>query len=156
MNKPLGSFGDQLFELGRDAGRKFARDVVKGVPKAAGKQILGDQIIDNSSGTKDRKIDDRKKGGQDPVTGKPVPSKKTLTQLTQATVQLQQIRLKKVREELEKQRLKVSSDQGAGNNQPGTGPEIPVEKPKVPQDNAVQATLRNAQSTGEAGKNIGG
>lgn len=88
---------------------------------------------------------------QDPNPNEPPPpSKKILNQLNQATAQLAKMRLDKVREELEKQRLKTgSSDQVLGSSK-----EITQQKKLV--DDAVAQTLRSSKSTGEFGKNIGG
>lgn len=119
-NNPLGDFVDEVEEV--------TKDTVKGIVIEAKKQVF------------DKKVD--------PITNKPVPTKKVLTQLTQATKQLQQTKLQKIREELDKQRLKVT-DQKAKPTQPGQGPELSAEKPK-PADDAVQKTLRNSQSTGES------
>ena len=65
------------------------------------------------------------------------------------------MRMKKVREELEKQRLKVSNVQGTGNSQNATGPEVPVE-PEGQKEDVVAKVLKASKSTGEFGKNIGG
>ncbi len=79
----------------------------------------------------------------------PPPSKKILNQLNQATAQLAKMRLDKVREELEKQRLKVKK--------PASVPAAAVDSVEVkPVDDAVAQTLRSSKSTGEFGKNIGG
>lgn len=135
MNNPLGNFADEVGET--------AKDTAKDLVMEAKKQILT---------KKDDKQDDKK---IDPTTNKPVPTKKVLTQLTTATAQLAQTKLKKIREELEKQRLKVTDKEPLKTGQPGQGPELPAEKPK-PKDDAVAATLRNAKSTGEMGRNVGG
>lgn len=75
----------------------------------------------------------------------PPPSKKILNQLNQATTELSQIRLKKIREELDKQRLKIKK------------PELEkIEETKREAFDVVAQTLKNSQSTGEFGKNIGG
>lgn len=84
----------------------------------------------------------------DQVTGKPIPKKKTLTDLQKATAQLAQARLKKVREELEKQRLKVS--------QPARATPIENESPKPKEEDIVQKTLKGSKSTGEFKGLIGG
>lgn len=78
----------------------------------------------------------------------PPPSKKILNQLNQATAQLAKMRLDKVREELEKQRLKIK---------PASVPAAAVDSVEVKSvDDAVAQTLRSSKSTGEFGKNIGG
>lgn len=113
---------DETGEILKDTGKSI---VVEGK-----KQILG-------------KKDDKK---QDPVTGKPVPSKKALAQLTQAVAQLQQAKLKKIREELEKQRL------------PSAAPEKKQEEleAKKKSFDVIAQTLKNAKSTGEFGRQVGG
>lgn len=120
INNALGDFKDEVVEQ------------FESIPKIAKKQILGDK----------QKTDDK----VDPITNKPKPSKKIMTQLTQATAQLAQTKLKKIREELDKQRLKVIPPEKKAE----------IEQKKMAQDDAIAATLRNAQSTGEMGKNIGG
>lgn len=91
----------------------------------------------------------------DEVTGKPVPSKKMLGNLSQQVAQLSQMRLKKVREELEKQRLKVEEAASAKATASQGGPEIKHED-KKPQDDAVAKTLAASKSTGEMKGAIGG
>lgn len=144
MNNSFSDAGDQLFELGKFTAKKFVKDVVKGVPAAAKNQIVGEQ----------KPKDEKNQKKVDPTTSKPVPSKKMLTQLTQATTQLQQAKLQKVREELDKIRLKVTEEKPLAGKE-GQGPAMPVEKPKQ-QDNAVQAMLRSSKTTSEMGKNLGG
>jgi hypothetical protein len=142
--------GDQAFELGQDTARKFVKDVVKGVPKSAKSQIIGPadaKAVAGEASDKNKKTD--------PTTGKPVPSKKVLSQLTQATAQLAQTKLKKIREELDKQRLKTSGPASADASARQAGPQVPTEKPK-PKDDVVAQTLKASKSTGEFGKNIGG
>ncbi len=142
MNNPLGNFADEAGEVIKDT----TRDIVV----EAKKQVLGKKDKDNKK--------------QDPVTGKPVPSKKALTQLTQATAQLQFAKLKKVREELEKQRLKTTSEKQKlapieSNKAVGKGPAIAsseAEGEKAPPPEAVTATLRGSKSTGEFGRQVGG
>lgn len=101
---------------------------------------------------KKTKPKDQKKTNVDPVTGKPIPSKKVLSHLTQATAQLAQMRLKKLREDLDKQRLKVAAQKPG--DQPQAGPALP-EKP-VEKDDAIQKTLKASKSTGEFKGLIGG
>ena len=115
IKNALGDFKDEAIEQ------------FETIPKIAKKQILGE----------DKKVD--------PITNKPKPSKKMLTQLTQATAQLQQAKLKKIREELDKQRLKI----------------IPPEKKaaleaKKEKFDVVAQTLKNSESTGEFGRQVGG
>lgn len=134
MDNSFSDAGDQLFELGQSVKKKFVKDVVKGVAQSAKNQIVG-------------AAEDKQK--VDPMTNKPVPTKKMMTQLTQATKQLQQTKLQKIREELDKQRLKVTGADSAKASSSQAGPEIPVTK-KPSTDDAVSKTLRNSQSTGEA------
>ena len=127
MSNIISDFKDELSES--------AKDMVK----IAKKQVAGgDQI-------KDKKTD--------PVTGKPIPSKKMVTQQAQQTAQIAQMRMKKVREELEKQRLKVTAAP-VGTPAGQAGPEIKQEQPK--QDDAVQKALKASKSTGEFKGLIGG
>lgn len=149
MNNPLGDFTDEFVELGEDTGKKLVRDVVKGIPQTI-KQQLTRPMTDEDKKT-------------DPTTGKPVPTKKILTQLTQATAQLQQTKLKKIREELDKQRLKVTDEKQKlapieSKKTAGQGPIMPesAETDKAPQPDAVAATMRNSKSTGEFGRQVGG
>jgi len=137
MNNPIGQFTDELVELGKDTGKTFVRDVVKGVPQSAKSQILG---------TEPAKLDQSKKTSL--VTDKPIPSKQAMSQLSQATSQLQTTKLRQVRKRLEEMRLKATEQKSLAG-QKGTGPEISVSKPKAPVDNAVQKMLKNARSTGE-------
>jgi hypothetical protein len=135
MNNPLGNFADEAGEA--------VKETTKSILVEAKKQVLA-------------KTDDQKDGKKvDPTTNRPIPTKKVLTQLTQATTQLQQARLKKVREELEKQRLKVTDKDQIKKGQQGAGPDMPVEKPKQ-DDDVVATTMRNASQTGEMGRNVGG
>lgn len=97
-------------------------------------------------------VDEKNK--KDPVTGKPTPSKKMLTQLNQQVAQLSQMRLKKVREELEKQRLKVAQPASAKAPAGQAGPEIKLEEKKP--DDIVVKTLKGSKSTGEFKGLIGG
>ena len=71
--------------------------------------------------------------------------------LSQQVAQLSQMRLKKVREELEKQRLKIEEKKA----EQGQGPEIKHEE-KKPQDDVVAKTLAASKSTGEMKGTIGG
>ncbi|MCL4390110.1 MAG: hypothetical protein M1484_03725 [Patescibacteria group bacterium] len=92
--------------------------------------------------------DDKK----DLVTGKPVPSKPVLTKLNQQVAQLAQMRIKKVREELARQRLKTSQmNQTNQTNQ--TVEPAPVQKPA---DDAVAKMLKSSKSTGEFKGAVGG
>ena len=126
MNNPIGQFTDE-----------FTNEVIKGIPKAAKAQILGSN--EPTKPTQDKKLS--------PVTGKPVPSKQAMSQLSQATASLQMTKLQQVRKRLEEMRLKVTENKPLAGVK-GTGPEMSTEKPK-PKDNIVEQTLKNAQSTGE-------
>lgn len=130
MNNPISQFTDEIVEQ------------VEDLPKVVKKQIQNSNLPQDQQ-SKDKKVDDKK----DPVTGKPIPSKKALTQLNQATAQLAQARLKKLREDLDKQRLKITKKE----ENPSDSPE--VAKPK---DDIVAQTLKNSKSTGEFAKNPGG
>ena len=99
----------------------------------------------------DNQTQDQDETKVDPTTGKPVPSKKMLGNLSQQVAQLSQMRLKNVREELEKQRLKIEEKKA----ETGQGPEIKHEE-KKPQDDAVAKTLAASKSTGEIKGTIGG
>lgn len=150
IGNPIGQFTDEFVELGQDTAKKFVSDVVKGVPKAAKAQITGKPSQDgnNTLQSGDRKSDKVIDDKVSPVTGKPVPSQKVLTQLVQATNQLQMAKLKKLREDLEKQRLKTNVPDSAKASAGEAGPELPPEKKKSV-DDIVQQTLKNAGSTGE-------
>ncbi len=136
-NSKFSDFKDEMGEHLEDLTR-----VVK-------KQIVAKPQQSDASNTSD--VSDKSDKKVDPTTGKPVPSKKMLTQLNQQVVQLAQMRLKKVREELEKQRLKTDSTKPTGE----AGPEIKPEA-KKPQDDAVQKALQSSKSTGEFKGAIGG
>lgn len=166
MDNVISDITDEMGEIGRDAGKKFVKDVVKGVPKAAKKQVVGtntgNQTQDAGVGMQDKTQDagsakmplDAARG-KDPVTGKPVPSKKVLSDLKNATTQVAQMKLKQIREELEKQRLKIQEQPPFAEASEGHGPEVPAE-PEKPKEDVVAMTLKQSKSTGEFGKNIGG
>lgn len=128
-----------------ETGKKVVKNVVRGAAQSVKGQIAGKQIGNvDQVGQVDRTQD---KGSKkiDPVTGKPIPSKKVLLQLNQQVAQLAQMRMKKVREELEKQRLPVKQVEQ----------EKQVEQVKEKED-VVSRVLKASKSTGEFGKNIGG
>lgn len=163
MNSPISDLTDKGFEQVEDVVKIVKRDVVKGIPQNIKQQIAGtkDEAKDNSSETKDEKEDKGgKKSGKisvDPVTGKPIPSKKVLSDLTKATAQLQTAKIKKVREELEKQRLKTSPKGAGEQGKEGTGPQIPeIPEEKKPKPEAVTNALRGSKETGEFKGLIGG
>lgn len=133
---------------------------VKDMGRIAKAQISGQQTADSSQGeTKSvAKTDDKK----DPITGKKPPTKQQLTDLKTKTAQLQAVKLKKVREELEKQRLKVTDEKAelspieAAKKQ-GHGPAVPTsESAEKAPDNAVANTLKGSKSTGEFKGLVGG
>lgn len=132
MNSSLTNFKDETGERLLEAGKLIKKQIL---PKKS-------QTFQTSQISQTPKTD------KDPVTGKPVPSKKILTQLNQQVAQLAQMRIKKVREELEKQRLKVSSQQTADSGQA---------RPEIKQkEDVISKVLKASKSTGEFGKNIGG
>lgn len=161
-NNPLGDFGEKAFEQLEDVKNTAVREV-KSMPKVAKSQIQGSPVQTNDTNqtqeTRDLKQDKNKVTGDkkiDPITGKPVPSKKMLSQLSQATAQVARMKMKKIREELEKQRLKVGNDQQVENSKKqDTGPEIKLGSAK-PKDDIVQKTLKASKSTGEIKGLIGG
>lgn len=131
MNNAIKNISDEVGEQLESLGRVAKKQLTSNISNESNKSDM--------SNLKDKK---------DPVTGKPVPTKKILTQLNQQVTQLTQTRIKKVREELEKQRLKMGNEQSAmGNKGKEAGPEVKPE-PKL-KDDAVQRTLRNAKQTGE-------
>lgn len=161
MDNVIRDVTDEMGELVKDTGKKFVRDVVKGVPQTAKQQIVGNSNANNANnaGTAGEINKDNKNNKSnkkvDPVTGKPVPSNRVLSDLKNATAQIAQMKLKQIREELEKQRLKVRDQKSGSSGQPAQGPEIPVEKEK-PKEDVIAKTLKQSKSTGEYGKNIGG
>ncbi len=124
----------------------FVDELEKGIKDVAqtGQQVDQASQVDPKTGKK-----------VDPVTGKTQPSKKMLTQLSQQVAQLAQTRLKKVREELEKQRLKIDEPAAAKAMAGETGPEVKAEE-KKPKEDIVQKTLKASKSTGEFKGLIGG
>lgn len=152
MDNPLGGFKDEVEEVVEYSKKKVVNDVAKGILKSAQNQVFGE-----------KKHQEDKTKKVDPTTGKPVPTKKILTQLTQATAQLQQAKIKKLREELDKQRLKITDEKQKlapieSAKTIGHGPIVQEssEQEKGPPPEAVQATLRNSKSTGEFGRQVGG
>ena len=152
MDNVISDVTDEMGELARDTGKKFVRDVVKGIPQTAKKQIAGDQT--SQSGDAGDMAQDKTRL-PDPVTGKPIPTKKVLSDLKNATAQVAQVKLKQIREELEKQRLKTSQPADAKARAGEAGPEVPQE-PEKPKEDVIAKTLKQSKSTGEFGKNIGG
>lgn len=165
MANVISDFKDEFGEMGKDVAKGFVEEVVKGIPQTAKKQILrrkgdaGDVSDEGDKSDKKNKIDQTK---VDPVTGKPVVKKQILTQLSQAAAQLQIAKLKKVREELEKQRLKVTDKKSElspieSSKKQGMGPVMSTESlEKQPKDEAVANTLKGSKNTGEFKGLIGG
>ncbi len=166
MNNPFSDFTEVGFEQLRDTGKKIKQDLVKGVPAAIKQQLtqkpmgnqgsLGDQGSggDEGVGGMEKNAKQKPPGTKiDPVTGKPIPSKKMLTHLSDAAAKVRLQKLQQVRKQLEEQRLKIT-EEGAKKDMlvgtaPGQGPAMKVEtKPKL-KDDAVAKTLRKSQSTGE-------
>ena len=135
MNSSLTNFKDETGERLLEAGKLIKKQIL---PKKS-------QTFQTSQISQTPKTD------KDPVTGKPVPSKKILTQLNQQVAQLAQMRIKKVREELAAQRLKVEKPPFA--RAVGGASEGQADKPK---DDIIARVLKASKSTGEYGKNIGG
>lgn len=165
MNNPLSDFTDEFAEIGKDTAKTFVRDVVKGIPQTAKAQIVGsgaanDQGGQVNEGNKDAKANKVAKK-TDPVTGKPVPQKPQLQHLTHAAAQLRLAKLKQVREELEKQKLKISDQKAAlspieAAKKQGMGPAMPTESAEKAPDNSVANTLKGSQGTGEFKGLVGG
>lgn len=157
INNPLGDFGDKAFEQLEDVKNTAVREV-KSLPKAVKSQVAGpsdnQMSIATGNEVRDKKQDPSGKK-MDPVTGKPVPSKKLLTQITTATAQVAMSRLKSLREELAKQRLKTEAVQEGKAKEGEAGPEIKKEEPK-PKEDAISKMLKASKSTGEAKGLIGG
>ena len=175
-NLNTNDFKDELGEQVKDVGEKVVVGA-KGYAKIAKAQIMGTagddqtkavgsgtmrETKDNGQETKVGKMDDGTGKKIDPVTGKPVIKKQTLTHLTTAANQLRLAKLKKIREELEKQRLKVTGGKEklapleAAKNQ-GAGPVMPGESAeKQPKEDVVAKTLKGSKSTGEFKGLIGG
>lgn len=147
MDPSLPSFKDEAGERLLETGKKVVGNIARGAARSVKGQITGKQVGDvNQVGRVDQgNIRDKTDRKVDPVTGKPTPSKKVLTQLSQQVAQLAQMRMKKVREELEKQRLKVKQVEQ----------EKQVEQVKEKED-VIARVLKASKSTGEFGKNIGG
>ena len=120
MDSKLNNFADELEELALETAKTVKKQIT---------QKPVDPAVDKSQ--------------------PPAPSKKVYGQLTKAVADLAKIRLDKVREELEKQRLKVVNNQGTRNK-------IQTDQEKAPVDDAVQKMLKASKSTGEFGKLVGG
>lgn len=141
MDHPLKNLADETGEV--------LKDTAVDIAERARNQVLGPE----------KPISQDKK---DPVTGKPIPTKKVLTQLSQSAEQLRQARLQRTREELEQQRLKVNQEKQKlapteTKKTAGKGPTMPESTvEKAPVSDAVAATLRGSKSTGEFGRQVGG
>lgn len=176
-------FTDEFGEILKDTGRQITslpKDIAKsakgqilgpgvqtpsqsssyGQPQSAGPQVLSGEMRQGST-PKEKGSGTKSKNKIDPVTGKPVPSKQMVTYLTNALQQRDLALLEKKRREilleLEKQRMKkVEGEEGEEEIvAPGEGPEIKKEK-KKPNAQAISQMLKNAQTTGEAGKDTMG
>ncbi len=170
MNNPISDFTDELGEQLKDTGKTFVEEVVKGIPQTAKQQVTGStsngsNVSSSSDKSNERNKNDKseKKGAKvDPVTGKTKPSKQVLRDLQQKTAQVAQMKLKKVREELERQRLKVTDKKAElapieTAKKQGNGPTVSVEgAEKAPIDEAVANTLKGSKSTGEFKGLVGG
>lgn len=169
MKQIVSDFSDAAFEQVEHTTKTFKQQVVKGIPQAAKTQISRtqkSQTKDATRGINDeiqdsgKRIQDKKKaaGSQkiDPITGKPVPSKKVLNDLSMKIASLSAARIKRVREELEKQRLKTESrSQAIGASEKTTGPEVET-VPEKPKEDVIAKTLKGSKSTGEFKGLIGG
>src|SRR3989344_2948057 len=155
-NLNTNDFKDELGEQVKDVGEKVVVGA-KGYAKIAKAQIMGTagddqtkavgsgtmrETKDNGQETKVGKMDDGTGKKIDPVTGKPVIKKQTLTHLTTAANQLRLAKLKKIRE--------AAKNQGAGPVMPGESAE------KQPKEDVVAKTLKGSKSTGEFKGLIGG
>lgn len=152
MKNPLPKITDEVGEFIKDSGKAAVREV-KDFGKVAKTQISGQPGSGDSGSQVQEKRSDSASDKKDPVTGKPVPTKRQLTDLKTQTAQLQLAKLKKVRDDLAQQRLKVSGQQQT--TQDGTGPEVKQED-KKPKDDAVKNTLKGSKSTGEFKGLVGG
>lgn len=167
MKNPISDFTDEFVELGSDVKKSFVNDLVKGIPQTAKQQISGqgDQPFDSSQGKGDKgdlgKKSTEKQDKVDPLTGKPVVKKAQLQHLNQAAGQLRLAKLKKIREELEKQRLKVTDKKAElspieTSKTQGSGPAITSSSEREPKPDAVANTLKGSKDTGEFKGLIGG
>lgn len=168
MKNPISDFTDELEDVGKDVAKTLVREA-KGMGKIAKDQILGSQTDQKpqnpqaEQGGKQQGGNEKDKQEVDPVTGlPPIKKKATLTNLTQATAQLRMAKLKKLREELEQQRLKVSDKKTElapieSSKTQGHGPVVVSESSeREPKDNAVANTLKGSKDTGEFKGLIGG
>jgi hypothetical protein len=172
MNNPISDFTDEFVELGSDLKKSFIRDVVKGIPQTVKQQVTGDNGNKANEGDKDSKSnkndgrpDKNNRASEtkvDPVTGLPVPKKVQLQHLNQATAQLTMTKLKQVREELEKQRLKVAEEKDKLSplqleKTKGKGPVIAVDSSeREKKDDSVAVALKGSKNTGEFKGLVGG
>lgn len=172
MKQIISDISEQMAELGQSTKKSFINDVIKGIPKAAKQQIMGQQVkvgndqvdVGSSQENKDNKANKTiKASNNDPITGKPAPTKKTLTQLTEAEDKLKAVKLQRIREELARQRIKTKNEPADANPPAGragamageTGPQVKIEE-KKPDPGAVARTLKQSQQTGEFKGSVGG
>jgi hypothetical protein len=160
INNPFKRFTDEFFELGKTVKKSVVDDVVKGIPKTMVQQV-GAQVGGMNSGgdqigqmlEQGNQTNSQGKKAPDPITGKPVPSKRVLSDLKNAVAQLSMKKLQQVREELDKQRNKVSDDKAPPKE--GIGPQVKTEEKKQ-DDGAVARMLKSFNQTGEFKGSAGG
>lgn len=147
MQNPFKRLTDELFELGQTTKKAFVRDVVKGVPKTVVGQVAGTENNKSNEASNPSNSNKMDQGTSmaDPITGKPVPSKRALSDLKNAVSQLQMQKLQKVREELAKQRNKIPDEQAVSKD--GVGPQVVSENKKS--DEAVRRAVQSSETTGE-------
>lgn len=146
MNNQISDFKDEVEEVFHETAKIVKKQVTaKPVP----------QMDQNGQVGQEDQLDPKSNKKIDPVTGKPMPSSKMLTHLNQQVAQLAQMRIKKVREELEKQRLKTRDQVLGSSGQSAQGPDIKQEQTK-PKEDIVAKTLKASKSTGEFKGLIGG
>lgn len=139
----------QLKDEAVDTAREFgmvAKKQIAGNDGSGSKGIQSDEVTKTTAKNDSNKLD--------PVTGKKPPTKHQMNNLSLQVAQLSQARLKKVREELEKQRLKTT-EQAQEIEREKAGPEVKIVSTK-PKDDAVAKTLKGSKSTGEFKGLIGG
>lgn len=153
---------EQALELGQTIKKSVAQDLIKGIPQTAKQQVVGGSghlpagQVGQSAVSSERQVENKINKTSDPVTGKPTPSKKALTQLSDAANRLQMTKLQKIRGELEKQRLKkADSGKGLAASEEHIGPNVKVQEKKL-DPGAVARTLKQSQSTGEFKGSVGG
>ncbi len=160
MDSPLGDLSDKAFEQLEDVKNTAIREA-RSLPKTIKQQVF-------ESPRRNPLPDEKGSPGQkdvDPVSGKPVPSRKVVNQIAQATAEVAKARIKKLREELDKQKLKTSEKKKVvlspleSAKKAGIGPEIPETETgpeRDKKDKAVETTLKGSKSTGEYKGIVGG